>query len=122
MQLHRLKAGPAKPHAMIEVSILLSVINQTGRNVASIFCLEIIKKFPAEPLAATRGAPVEKHCPTDSASLLVYIFFKLFDLVLGFSVGDVTMRVCFCIFEQLYLALGANPMSHFWLKIILFEN
>jgi len=47
------------PHAMTEVSILLSVIHQIGRNVASIFCHQIIKKFPAEPLAATRGTPVE---------------------------------------------------------------
>jgi len=49
---------------MIEVSILLSVINHMGRNVASIFCHEIIKKFPAEPLAANRGNPVENHCHT----------------------------------------------------------
>jgi len=48
MQLHRLKAGPAAPHTMIEVSILLSVINLMGRNVATIFCHEIIKKFLAE--------------------------------------------------------------------------
>jgi len=47
------------PHAMTEVSILLSVIHQIGRNIASIFCHQIIKKFPAEPLAATRGTPVE---------------------------------------------------------------
>ena len=32
---------------------------------------------------------------------------------LGFSVGDVTMSAYFCIFGQLYLTLGANPMSHF---------
>jgi len=55
MQLHRLKSGPAEPHAMIEVCILLSAIIQMGRNVASIFCHEIIKNFSAEPLAATRG-------------------------------------------------------------------
>jgi len=64
MQLHWLKAGPAETHAMIEVLILLSVINQMNRNVASIFCHEIIKKCTAEPLAATCGTPVEKHCPT----------------------------------------------------------
>jgi len=45
MQLHRLKTDPAEPHAMIEVSILLSVINQMGRNVASIFCHESSKTF-----------------------------------------------------------------------------
>jgi len=55
---------------MIEVSILLSVVNQMGRNVAFIICHEIIKKFPAGPLTLAairgtlgfRGAPVEKHC------------------------------------------------------------
>jgi len=39
-----------EPYAMIQVSILLSVINQMGRNVASIFYFYI----SAEPLAATR--------------------------------------------------------------------
>jgi len=29
---------------------------------------------------------------------------RFFDLGLGFSVGDVTMRACFCIIDQLYLA------------------
>jgi len=53
MQLHRLKAGPAAPHTMIEVSILLSVINLMGRNVATIFCHEIIKKFLAEQWLAS---------------------------------------------------------------------
>jgi len=67
MQLLWLKTGPAEPHAIIEVSVLLSVLNQMGRNVASIFCHEIIKNLPAKPLAATRGTlrfratPVEKH-------------------------------------------------------------
>jgi len=31
--------------------------------------------------------------------------------------GDVTMGACFCHFGQVYLTLGANPISHFWLKI-----
>jgi len=44
-----------------QASIQLSVINQMGRNVASTFCHEIIKKFPAEPLAAIRGNLDEKH-------------------------------------------------------------
>ena len=35
--LHRL-ASPVGPHAMIEVSILPSVINDMGRNAASMFC------------------------------------------------------------------------------------
>jgi len=54
---------------------------------------------------------------TDSASLLVSIK-KFFDLGLGFSVGDITMRACFCLFGQLYLTLGANPTSHFWVKFV----
>jgi len=51
---------------------------------------------------------------TDSASLLVEIEKKFFVLGLGFSVGDVTMRACFCVFDQIYPAMGANPMSIFW--------
>jgi len=35
-------------------------------------------------------------------------------LGLGFSVGDVTMRRCFWIFDQFYLAMGTNSMSHFF--------
>jgi len=42
---------------------------------------------------------------------------KKFILVLGFSVGDVTMGACFHHFSQLYLAISANGMSHFWLKL-----
>ena len=69
MQLHRLKAGPVERHAMTEVSILLSALNQMARNLASIFCHEIMKELPVEHLAVTRGTlgfrrtPVEKHCP-----------------------------------------------------------
>jgi len=62
MQLHRSKTDPVEPHAMTEVFILLSVINQMSRHVASIFCNEMIKKFPAKSLAVTRGTPVEEHC------------------------------------------------------------
>ena len=62
---------------MIEVSILLSVINQMGRNVASIFCHEIIKKFPAEPLVAARGALVEKHCTAQCCELVECLFLSL---------------------------------------------
>jgi len=40
-------------------------------------------------------------------------------LGLGFSVGDITVGACFCVFDQLYLALGANPTKHFWLKIFV---
>jgi len=29
------------------------------------------------------------------------------------------MKACFCIFDQLYLAQGANSMSHFWGKIVV---
>ena len=55
-----------EPYAMIQVSIPLSVMNQMGRNFASMlyFCVS------AEPLEATRGTlrfrgtPVEKHWPT----------------------------------------------------------
>jgi len=35
-------------------------------------------------------------------------------LGLGYSVGDVTMKACFCVIDQLYPALGANPMTHFF--------
>jgi len=35
-----------------------------------------------------------------------------FVLGLGFSVGDATITACFCVFDQLYPALGANPKSH----------
>jgi len=49
---------------------------------------------------------------TDSARLLVSTK-KSFDLGLGFSVGDVTKRSSFWIFDQFYQALGANSMSHF---------
>jgi len=34
-------------------------------------------------------------------------------LVKGFSVGDVTIRAHFCLFDQIYLALGAKLMGHF---------
>jgi len=34
-------------------------------------------------------------------------------LGLGFSVGDVTMRSCFWIFNQLHVALGANQWAIF---------
>jgi len=40
-------------------------------------------------------------------------------LGLGFSVGDVTMRACFCTFDQVYLALSANPVIYFWLKVFV---
>jgi len=55
-------------HPLNEVSLTLSVINQMGRNVASIFCHEIIKKFPAEPLAATFGTRLKN---TDVRSTLI---------------------------------------------------
>ena len=51
---------------------------------------------------------------TNSASLLVSIKKKLFDLSVGFSLGDVTKRTRFRIFDQLRQALRANPMSHFY--------
>jgi len=31
----------------------------------------------------------------------------------GFSLGDVIMKACFCLCGQVYLALGANPTGHF---------
>jgi len=40
-------------------------------------------------------------------------------LGLEFSLGDLTKRACFWIFDQLYLALGANPMSLFCFKLFL---
>jgi len=52
-----------EPYAMIQLPILLFIINQIGRNVASIFYFYV----SAEPLPATRdtlrfrGNPVEKH-------------------------------------------------------------
>jgi len=68
MQLDRLKAGPVEPHAMIGVSMLLSVINKMGRNVASVFCHEIINTFPEEPLTATCGTRLKN---TDVRSTLI---------------------------------------------------
>jgi len=35
-------------------------------------------------------------------------------LGVGFSLGDVTKRTCFGIFDPIYLALGGHPMSHFY--------
>ena len=37
----------------------------------------------------------------------------MFALDSGFSGGDVAMRACFHIFCPVYLALGANSLSHF---------
>ena len=51
---------------------------------------------------------------TDSASLLVSIKKTLFDLGVRFSLGDVTKKACFWIFDPLQLSLGANPISHFY--------
>jgi len=39
------------------------------------------------------------------------IIFFILDL--GFSAGDVIMGACFCLFDQVYLALGTNPICHF---------
>jgi len=47
-----------EPYAMIQVSVLLSVMKQMCRNVASMFYFYV----SAETLAATRGTPVGKHC------------------------------------------------------------
>jgi len=54
-----------KPYTMLQVFILFSVINQTGRNVVSMFYFYVY----AETLAVTcrtlrsHGTQVEKHCP-----------------------------------------------------------
>jgi len=50
---------------------------------------------------------------TDSASLQVRIE-KKFVSDLGFSVGDVTNGACFRLFDQVHLALGANPTGHYF--------
>jgi len=34
-------------------------------------------------------------------------------------VGDVIIKVCFCLFGQGYLALGVNPTSQFLQKFIM---
>jgi len=56
---------------------------------------------------------------TDSGSLLVSTEKKNF---FGFEFrllwGRRQKWGCFAFFVQLYPALGANPMSHFWLKIV----
>jgi len=61
-----------EPYAMIQVSILLSVIYQMGKNVTSMFDFYV----SLEPLAASRGTPVEKHwCSgTGKHSHTFYIF------------------------------------------------
>jgi len=46
---------------MIEMSILLSVINHIARNVATIFCHEIITKFLAEPRLKNIDYPLTTH-------------------------------------------------------------
>jgi len=47
---------------MTEVSILLSVKTRWVEMLHVYFVMKSSKKFLAEPLAATRGTPVEKHC------------------------------------------------------------
>jgi len=47
-----------EPYAMIQVSVLLPVKKQMGRNVASMFHFYLL----TEPLAATRGSLFGKHC------------------------------------------------------------
>jgi len=67
-------------HVMIEVSILISVINQMSGNVAYIFYHEIIKKVSGEHLAAARGTlrfcrtPVEKHCSMQQSIICFFRF------------------------------------------------
>jgi len=51
-----------EPYAMIQVSILLSVISQMGRNVTASFYFYV----SAEPLTTTHGITVEKHCSMQS--------------------------------------------------------
>ena len=48
----------------------------------------------------------------DSASLVVEVEKKRFSFSVGFSGGDVTMRVCFGNFDYLWPALGPNPLTH----------
>jgi len=50
-----------------------------------------------------------------------YFRLRIIFFVLGlvFSVGDIIMGSCFCLFGHIYLALGANPTSYFWLKFFL---
>jgi len=40
-------------------------------------------------------------------------------LGLGFPVGDVIIGAGFRFFSRVYLALGANPTSHFWAQVFL---
>jgi len=66
-------------------------------------------------LAITRQ-PLARCSNHYGFGILVSIEKKLFDLGLEFSGGDVTSRGVSRFFAQLYLALGANPMSHFGFK------
>jgi len=61
-----------EPCAMIQVSILLSVIYQMAKNVTSMFDFYV----SLETLATTRGNPVEKHwCSgTGTHSHTLYVF------------------------------------------------
>jgi len=61
-----------EPYAMIQVSILLSVMYQMGKNVTSMFDFYV----SLEHLAATRRNPVEKHwCSgTGTHSHTFYVF------------------------------------------------
>ena len=65
-----------EPYAMIQVSILFSVINQMGKNVASMF----YSCASSKPLAATRGTPVEKHWSTALVRSPTIIFKALYKL------------------------------------------
>jgi len=60
-------------YAMIQLSILLFVIKQMSRNVASMFYFYV----SAEPLAATRRAPVENHCSKVISAGKHYCHLKL---------------------------------------------
>ena len=80
---------PVEPHAMIEVPTLLPVINQVGRNVASIFCHEIIKKVSCGSLGhrfskcSVRSPRAPREKPRGSASYSVTYVFIFRNLLWG---------------------------------------
>jgi len=49
-------------------------------------------------------------------SFRLQIFFRF---GFGVSMGDVIMGTCFCLLGQFCLALGTNPISHFWAEVFL---
>jgi len=74
-----------------------------------------------------------RNCPSDSSRELFEPFYgfgkpsgldkKNWVFVSGFVffVGDVTISGCFCLFGWDYLALGANPTSHFIAQVFFWK-